>query len=110
MDIIGEDIYPGEKVYGSQINKYLDAVNYTTNKKMTVLSENGCVPDPDLLVRDGAMWGFFCTWGGEFVAKDSSIYALSEQYTEAFMLKKAYDSKLVITLDELPDLKNYPLR
>ena len=55
------------------------------------------------------MWGFFCTWGGEFVAKDSSIYALSEQYTEAFMLKKAYDSELVITLDELPDLKNYPL-
>lgn len=109
VDIIGEDIYPGEKVYGSQINKYLDAVNYTTNKKMTVLSENGCVPDPDLLVRDGAMWGFFCTWGGEFVAKDSSIYALSEQYTEAFMLKKAYDSELVITLDELPDLKNYPL-
>lgn len=109
VDIIGEDIYPGEKVYGSQINKYLDAVNYTTNKKMIVLSENGCVPDPDLLVRDGAMWGFFCTWGGEFVAKDSSIYALSEQYTEAFMLKKAYDSELVITLDELPDLKNYPL-
>lgn len=33
VDIIGEDIYPGEKVYGSQINKYLDAVNYTTNKK-----------------------------------------------------------------------------
>lgn len=43
------------------------------------------------------------------MAKDSSIYALSEQYTEAFMLKKAYDSELVITLDELPDLKNYPL-
>lgn len=109
VDIIGEDIYPGERVYGSQINKYLEAVDYTANKKMIVLSENGCVPDPDLLVRDGAMWGFFCTWGGEFVAKDSSIYALSEQYTEETMLKKAYDSEFVITLDELPDLKNYPL-
>ncbi len=109
VDIIGEDIYPGEQVYGSQVNKYLEAVQYTPNTKMTVLSENSCVPDPELLVRDGAMWGFFCTWGGEFVAKDASIYALSEQYTEKAMLKKAYDSELVITLDELPDLKTYPL-
>lgn len=110
VDIIGEDIYPGERVYGSQVNKYLEAVNYTPNTKMTVLSESGCVPDPDLIERDGAMWGFFCTWGGEFVAKDTSIYALSEQYTEEAMLKKAYDSELVITLDELPDLKSYPIR
>lgn len=110
VDIIGEDIYPGERVYGSQVNKYLEAVNYTTNTKMTVLSENGCVPDPELLERDGAMWGFFCTWGGEFVAKDTSIFALSEQYTEEAMLRKAYDSELIITLDELPDLKSYPIR
>lgn len=109
VDIIGEDIYPGEQVYGSQVNKYLEAVQYTPDTKMTVLSENGCVPDPELLVRDGAMWGFFCTWGGEFVAKDASIYALSEQYTEKAMLQKAYDSELVITLDELPDLKTYPI-
>ncbi len=109
VDIIGEDSYPGERVYGSQVNKYLEAVNYTANKKLIVLSENGCVPDPDLMARDGAMWGFFCTWGGEFVAKDSSIYALSEQYTEEAMLKKAYDSELVLTLDELPDLKSYPI-
>lgn len=110
VDIIGEDIYPGERIYGSQVNKYLEAVNYTPNTKMTVLSENGCVPDPELIKRDGAMWGFFCTWGGEFVVKDTSTYTLSEQYTEEAMLKKAYDSELVITLDELPDLKSYPIR
>ncbi len=110
VDIIGEDIYPGERVYSSQVNKYLEAVNYTADTKMTVLSENGCVPDPDLLKRDGAMWGFFCTWGGEFVANDTSDLTLSEQYTEESMLKKAYDSEVVVTLDELPDLKNYPIR
>lgn len=110
VDIIGEDIYPGERVYGSQVNKYLEAVDYTPNTKMTVMSENGCVFDPDLAKRDGAMWGFFCTWGGEFVAKDTSIFTLSEQYTEEAMLKKAYDSDLVITLDELPDLKTYPIK
>lgn len=110
VDIIGEDIYPGEQVYTSQVNKYLEAVDYTEAKKMVVLSENGCVFDPDLAVRDGAMWGFFCTWGGEFVAKSSAIYSYSEQYTDTEMQKKAYDSDVVITLDELPDLKTYPIR
>lgn len=110
VDIIGEDIYPGERVYNSQIQKYLEASNYTPNTKMIVMSENGCVFDPDLAKRDGAMWGFYGTWGGEFVAKDSSIYAISEQYTEESMLKKSYDSELVITLDELPDLKTYPIK
>lgn len=109
VDIIGEDLYPGQRVYTSQVNKYLEAVNYTSPNKMVVMSENGCVFDPELAVRDGAMWGFFCTWSGEFVAKDTSIYSYSDTYTEKEMLNKAYNSDIVITLDELPDLKNYSL-
>lgn len=109
VDIIGEDLYPGERVYTSQINKFLEAADYTEGK-MVVMSENGCVFDPELAVRDQAMWGFFCTWGTEFVAKETSIYAYSDRYTEKEMLKKAYDSDVVITLDELPDLKTYPIR
>lgn len=50
------------------------------------------------------------TWGTEFVAKNTSIYSYSEQYTEKDMLKKAYDSDIVLTLDELPDLKEYPIK
>ena len=110
VDIIGEDIYPGERVYTSQVNKYLEAVEYTTPAKMVVLSENGCVFDPDLAIRDGAMWGFWCTWNGEFVAKPTAIYSYSEQYTEAEALKRFYSNDAVITLDELPDLKEYPIR
>jgi len=110
VDIIGEDIYPGEHVYTSQVNKYLEAVNYTDAKKMVILSENGCVFDPKLAVRDGAMWGLWCTWSGEFVAKDTSIFSYSEQYTEAEALKRFYENEVVITLDELPDLTEYPIR
>lgn len=109
VDIIGEDIYPGEHVYTSQVNKFLEAVDYTDGK-MVVMSENGCVFDPELAKRDGAMWGFFCTWGTEFVAKSTSIYAYSEQYTEKDVLKKAYDSDIVITLDEVPNLKEYHIK
>ena len=57
VDIIGEDIYPGERVYQSQIASYLNAAtNYSTENKMVYLTENGCLFDPDLARRDGAMW------------------------------------------------------
>jgi len=107
VDIIGEDIYPGERVYTSQISRYVKALDYTPTRKLTYLTENGCVFDPDLAIRDGAMWGIWCTWGQEFVAKDTAIYTLSEQYTEADMLKKAYSHEKVLTLDELPELTTY---
>lgn len=110
VDIIGEDIYPGEKVYTAQTSKYLEVLDYTDAKKMIVLSENGCLFDPDLAIRDGAMWGYFGTWGGEFVSTSQELYLYSEQYTEESMLKKVYEHEHVITRDELPDIKNYPLR
>lgn len=110
VDIIGEDIYPGNHVYTSQINKFLEAANYTTAKKMVVLSENGCLFDPDLAVRDGAMWGFWCTWSGEFVTKSSKINILSDEYTESSMVEKVYASDYVITADELPDLTTYEIK
>ena len=109
VDMIGEDIYPGEKVYTSQVGKFLDAVNYTEAKKMVILSENGCLFDPDLAIRDGAMWGLWATWGGEFVSQSKTINWLSEQYTEESMVKKVYEHEAVLTLDELPDLKTYPI-
>lgn len=110
VDIIGEDIYPGEHVYTSQINKYLEAAHYTQTPKMVVLSENGCVFDPELAIRDGAMWGFWCTWNGEFVAKDMAIFTYNDQYTEEEALQKFYCHEAVITLDEVPDLQNYPIQ
>ncbi|MCL2810454.1 MAG: beta-mannosidase [Clostridia bacterium] len=109
VDIIGEDIYAGERVYASQADRFLKAVNYTTPPKMVALSENGTLIDPDLALRDGAMWGFWATWGGEFVML-SNLLKLSDRYTEIEMVHKVYNHELVVTLDKLPDLKTYPIR
>lgn len=111
VDIIGEDLYPGEKVYVSQVNAYLDAaIGYTDETKLVYLTENGCIFDPELAKRDGAMWGMWCTWGGEFVARDTAIFNMSEQYTEEAMLQKAYADEDVLSLEDLPDLKTYKIR
>ncbi|MCL2108956.1 MAG: beta-mannosidase [Oscillospiraceae bacterium] len=109
VDIIGEDIYPGERVYSSQANKFIEAVNYADTPKIVVLSENSVIFDPDLALRDGAMWGFWATWSGDFVLRTPAL-RYSEQYTEKEMLLKAYNHELVVTLEDLPDLKNYPIR
>ena len=110
VDIVGMDIYAGEHEYASQVNKFLENVGYSDGNKMVVLSENGTMINPDLSVRDGAMWGFFCVWGGEFVITDGLRKEYSEQYTDKEMLYKVYNSEYVITRDELPDLYNYPIR
>lgn len=109
VDIIGEDIYPGKHVYTSQAARFIKALSYTDTRKLITLSENGCIPDPEQLVRDNIMWSYWCVWEGEFVLKAAGFNNYSEQYTEKNMLKKAYKSDTVITRKELPDLRNYPL-
>lgn len=98
VDMIGEDIYPGNQVYGSQIIKYSEAEAYTEKEMPIVLSENGCLADPDLCIRDRARWTWFCVWSGDFV---------KEEYNETYMWDKVYNHEYVITLDELPDLTTY---
>ena len=109
VDIIGEDIYPGEHVYSSQSDTFLKALGYTDERKMIILSENGCMPDPELLFRDQTVWGSFCTWEGEFVLASAGFNKLSEKYTEAEMVKKIYTDERIVKRSNLPDLKTYPI-
>jgi len=109
VDVTGEDIYPGYHVYTSQYQKFAEAVGDSGEYKIAALTENGCLFDPDLAGRDGAMWRWFCTWSGEFVTDSDVLNVYAETYTEKEMLHKVYDHDLVITRDELPDLKTYSI-
>lgn len=108
VDIAAWDIYPGNHVYTSQSGRFADlATNYGSESKLIALTENGCVPDPDNTFRDNARWLFWGTWSDPFTLKLGVV--LNDEYTETDMLIKAYNHDRVLTLDELPDLKNYPL-
>lgn len=108
VDMIGEDIYAGERVYASQSAKFMECLDYTPTRKMIILSENGCVPDPELVFRDGTVWGSFCTWSGDFVLKSAKFNNPSEQYTEKWLLQKMYSDERVVTRADIPDLKAAP--
>ncbi len=110
VDIIGEDIYPGEKVYTSQAARFIQALQYTPTRKIIALTENGCIPDTDLLIRDNVMWSWWCTWEGEFVLKSQGFNAYSDRYTEKEVVRRVYSHERVFTRKNLPDLKTYPLR
>jgi len=100
VDIVGEDIYAAEHDYSSQASKFASVLNYTSSKKLTALSENGVIMDPDLCNRDNVHWLWFNVWNGDFLF--DSGFNTNQKYTSDEMLIKAYNSEYVITLDELP--------
>ena len=106
VDIIGYDIYAEKGDVSSQKEIYDMMKSVTSEKKIIALTENGVLFDPDAAFSDGTRWAWFSTWNGEFTIKDM---VLSDEYTPFDVWDKVYNSERVLTLDELPDLKNYPL-
>ena len=107
VDIIAWDIYAGEHIYVSNASVFLEAADCSDKNKMIVLSENGCLFDSELAFRDGATWGFFCTWSGEYVIKDGTVNEYNSRYTEESVLKRVYGDSRVITREDLPNIKSY---
>ncbi|MBQ8979768.1 MAG: beta-mannosidase, partial [Oscillospiraceae bacterium] len=106
VDIVGWDIYAGNHVDSSQAGRFSDmAQNYGETTKLIALTENGCVMDPDKVMRDNARWLFWGTWSDPFTMKLGVV--INDEYTTYELLEKAYNHERVLTLDELPDLKNY---
>ena len=101
VDIVGEDIYPGNHVYDPQVSRFRQAINYGSKTKITALTENGCIFDIDSAVSINALWSWFMTWGGEFTVNGSNY---SEKYTEKSVIKKMYASKYSLTLGSLPKI------
>lgn len=104
VDIIGEDLYLDKHVYSASAAKFSEILEYSGGKKMIALTENGVVFDIDNVITAGTKWAWFNTWNKDFITKNG---VFSDEYTEAHILKKTYQSEYVITLDELPDWNTY---
>jgi len=116
VDLVGADIYAPKRDYSSQASKFYEIVECLAElgtMKAIGMTECGTLPDINEMERDKAMWFMFATWNSDFVQKrvDGSYTGeYSQEYTEAAQLKMMYDSEKVVTLEDLPDLKNYPLK
>jgi mannan endo-1,4-beta-mannosidase len=99
VDILGIDIYPGEYQHGSQVIAFSRVKEKFGGNKLITLSECGSIPYPELMQSDGAYWSYFMPWYGDFTKLD--------KHNAVADWTKILTSDFVITLDEMPDLKNY---
>lgn len=95
VDIASIDYYGPKGDYHPVSGKYDNLVRLTNGKKLIALTENGSIPDPELLQAYGADWLLFTTWSGDFI-RDGQQNSLEH-------IRKVFNDDYVITLDELPD-------
>lgn len=104
VDIVGYDKYnavDGLPNLSSISSTFYSLVQSTDCQKMVAMAENDSIPSLENLLNDKAAWLYFCPW--------YKNYLMSEQNNPVENLKELYQSEYCITLDELPDLKTYPI-
>ena len=104
VDLIGYDKYnaaDGLPNLSSISSTFYSLVRSTEGRKMVAMSENDTIPSLENLQNDKAGWLYFCPW--------YKNYLTSEQNNPADSVKEIYQSEYCITLDELPDIRTYPL-
>ena len=106
VDIIATDIYAGKQIDSCYSGSFAYLAEIPSVPKLVALSENGCVMDPDKVMQGNSRWLYWGTWSDPFTLSKG---VLNDEYTTMEILNKAYNSDRTLTLEELPDLKNYPL-
>lgn len=106
VDIVATDIYAGNRVDSCYSGSFAYLAEIPSESKLVALSENGCVMDPDKVMQGNSRWLYWGTWSDPFTLNKGM---LNDEYTSMETLNKAYNSDRTLTLEELPDLKNYPL-
>ncbi len=107
-DIAGYDIYNGKNPtdydYSPGYPEYSQLMNFMGGRKMVALTENGPVPDPDMLIGADVNWLWNMVWFGHIGVK---MNASTADWTKPEDLKRFYNSEYYITCEELPDWSQY---
>ncbi|MEK3885233.1 glycosyl hydrolase [Paenibacillus sp. PL2-23] len=100
VDMVSVDSYPEPGDYNPVSRSYEKLVELVGDKKLVALTENGPIPDPELLIGYGANWSWFCTWSGEFIGDG--------RHNSKVHIRYVLEHDYVITLDELPEWHETP--
>jgi mannan endo-1,4-beta-mannosidase len=106
VDIVGRDIY--DESDASAIAGEFEMIQETYSNKMVTLSECGNVATISDQWTAGAKWSYFMPWYDYDRTNDTSVSDFSStehEYANAAWWTDAVNNDMVITRDEMPDLK-----
>lgn len=104
VDILGYDKYnavDGLPNLSAITSTFYNLVASADGKKLVAMTENDSIPSLENLLNEKASWLWFCPW--------YMNYLTSEQNNPVDNLIEIYQSDYCITLDELPDIRSYPI-
>lgn len=93
VDIIGADIYLPAGNYSSSFVMFDNMATIYSGRKIIAMSENGTIPNAQLLFEERAAWSFFATWSGDFITDGKTNAELH--------IARTFIHEYVITLDEI---------
>lgn len=94
VDIISRDMYPEKHTHTGCEKEYLDLEKISSAKKIILIGEIGCLPDPEEIHEKKIGWSTYMTWSKDF--------CLTEDFTTFDMMRKVYSSPYAVTKGELP--------
>ena len=101
---MGWDIYGNDKEYYAYPDTWRLAQSVPRiEAKLVTLSENGPIPDPDLLVSQKVPWSWFMTWNDGDKGNPADDFFSGPKFMDDAFKKRVYNDPYVLTLDELPD-------
>lgn len=105
-DIIGQSIFEkSDSAFAGRFSALSELPDM--QKKPMAITSCDSLPKPEYMLRDNAMWLWFAIGSGSYIVDSEGN--LSEVYTDWQSLYNAYNSKICLTLDELPDFNQYAL-
>lgn len=99
VDVVGVDIYENTPAASNLSGAWTELQDQFNGKKLVALPETGNLPNPDFIRAFGTWWSWFSVWNGaDHLRKQSPA-----------LIQSVYNDPDVLTLDELPDWRNYDL-
>ncbi len=104
-DIVGQSFF--EKSDSSFAGRFSASADGFPTRKMLAVTSCDVMPSVDYMNRDNAIWLWTAIESGKYLIDENG--AFSSEYNSINALRKAYNSTLMLTRDELPDIRNYAI-
>ena len=102
-DIVGQSFF--EKSDSAFAGRFFAVADALPTKKMLAITSRDVMTSADNMDRDNALWLFSAIESGPYLINENGVF--STAYNTAADLRKNYNSTVILTRDELPDIAKY---